>query len=48
MKLLVVVQARTGSSRLPNKILLPLAGKTLFQRQHERNQAANTPIELIV
>ncbi|PIO47518.1 MAG: acylneuraminate cytidylyltransferase [[Chlorobium] sp. 445] len=48
MKLLVVVQARTGSSRLPNKIFLPLAGKPLLQRQLERIQAACTPFELIV
>ncbi|MDW8466394.1 MAG: glycosyltransferase family protein [Chloroherpetonaceae bacterium] len=48
MTLLVVVQARTGSSRLPNKILLPLAGKPLLQRQLERIQAAQTPFELIV
>jgi spore coat polysaccharide biosynthesis protein SpsF len=36
MKLLVVVQARTGSTRLPNKILLPLAGAPLLQRMVER------------
>ncbi len=48
MKLLVVVQARTGSSRLPNKILMPLAGKPLLQRQVERIQAATAPFELIV
>jgi spore coat polysaccharide biosynthesis protein SpsF len=36
MKLLVVVQARTGSTRLPNKILLPLAGEPLLQRMVER------------
>lgn len=48
MNLLVVVQARTGSSRLPNKIFLPLAGKPLLQRQLERIQAASAPFELIV
>lgn len=48
MKLLVVVQARTGSSRLPNKIFLPLANKPLLQRQLERIQAAQTPFELLV
>ena len=29
MKTLIVIQARTGSSRLPNKVLLPLAGAPL-------------------
>lgn len=48
MRLTIVVQARTGSSRLPNKILMPLAGKPLLQRQLERIQAAETGAELIV
>ncbi len=48
MKLLIIVQARMGSSRLPNKILMPLAGKPLLQRQVERIQAATAPFELIV
>ncbi len=48
MKIVVVVQARTGSQRLPGKILLPLAGKPLLQRQLERIQAATVPFELVV
>ena len=48
MRTLVVVQARTGSSRLPRKILLPLAGKPLLQRMLERVRAASTPFELVV
>ncbi|HTT72465.1 MAG TPA: glycosyltransferase family protein [Anaeromyxobacteraceae bacterium] len=40
MKTLVVVQARTGSSRLPAKVLLPLAGAPLLERQLERIRAA--------
>ncbi|HXX62639.1 MAG TPA: glycosyltransferase family protein [Bacteroidota bacterium] len=48
MKLLVVVQARTGSSRLPNKVMMPLAGKPLLERMIERVQAARTPFELVV
>lgn len=48
MRLLVVVQARTGSSRLPNKVLMPLAGRPLLQRMLERVLAARTNFDLVV
>jgi spore coat polysaccharide biosynthesis protein SpsF len=48
MRMLVVVQARTGSTRLPNKIMMPLAGRPLLQRMLERVQAAATPFDLVV
>jgi spore coat polysaccharide biosynthesis protein SpsF len=48
MRTVVVVQARTGSSRLPGKILMPLAGAPLLQRMLERVRAATTPFELVV
>lgn len=48
MKTLVVVQARTGSTRLPNKVMMPLAGKPLLVRMLERVQAATVPFELVV
>lgn len=48
MRLLIVVQARLGSTRLPGKVLLPAAGAPLLQRQLERIQAARTPFELCV
>ncbi|HTR77356.1 MAG TPA: glycosyltransferase family protein [Gemmatimonadaceae bacterium] len=35
-----VIQARVGSSRLPGKVLLPLGGTTVLQRQIERVRAA--------
>ena len=48
MKTLVVVQARTGSARLPEKVLMPLAGEPLLRRMIERVRGAQTPFELAV
>lgn len=48
MKVLVVVQARTGSTRLPGKVLLPVAGAPLLVRMLERVLAARTPGEVVV
>jgi spore coat polysaccharide biosynthesis protein SpsF len=48
MKTLIVIQARTGSSRLPYKVLLPLAGKPLLQRMIQRVMAASGDFEIIV
>lgn len=48
MTRLIVVQARMNSTRLPGKVLLPLAGKPLLQRQLERVLAARADFELCV
>jgi len=40
LKVLTVIQARTGSSRLPNKVMLSICGKPLLIRMAERVQKA--------
>lgn len=47
MKVLVIVQARTSSTRLPGKVLMTLAGAPLLQRLVERVRAAETRFEVI-
>jgi spore coat polysaccharide biosynthesis protein SpsF len=36
MTILAVIQARVGSSRLPGKVLMPIMGKSMLERQLER------------
>jgi len=36
IKIVTIIQARVGSTRLPNKIFLPLAGESLLYRIYER------------
>ncbi len=46
--IVTVIQARTGSTRLPNKVLLPLAGKPLLARMVERVLAAELAGTVVV
>lgn len=46
--IVTVIQARTGSSRLPNKVLRPLAGKPLLARMVERVLAAQMAGTVVV
>ena len=48
MTLLVVIQARVSSTRLPGKVLLPVCGKPMLERQIERVLAAKSSFELCV
>ena len=48
MKTLVVVQARTGSTRLPGKVLLPVAGAPVIVRMLDRVLAARKVYDLVV
>jgi spore coat polysaccharide biosynthesis protein SpsF len=48
MRIVVVVQARTGSTRLPGKVLMPLANRPLLRRMLERVLAANTPSAVVL
>ena len=47
-KTVIVVQARTSSSRLPGKVLKPVAGAPMLQRMIERLRAIRTPAEIVV
>ena len=47
-RIVCVIQARTGSTRLTNKILLPLAGKPLLIRMAERVMQSSLLDETIV
>ncbi|WP_394828233.1 cytidylyltransferase domain-containing protein [Pendulispora albinea] len=48
MRTLVVVQARVSSTRLPGKVLRPLAGRPMLIRQLERIDSAQAVFDLVV
>ncbi len=45
---LIIVQARCGSSRLPGKVLLDVCGKPLLARMIERLERLRTPARIVV
>ena len=48
MKTLVVIQARMGSTRLPGKVLMPLAGKPALEHVIERARAAREVDQVVI
>ena len=48
MNIITVIQARRGSTRLPDKIMMPLAGKPLLIRMYERVKAAELAGTIVV
>ena len=48
MRTVLVIQARTNSSRLPAKVLLPLAGKPLVSRLIERVLPSKNIDEIVI
>lgn len=48
MRVLVVIQARTGSRRLPGKVLRPVVGAPMLVRMIERVRAARSRFHLVV
>ena len=48
MKTLIVIQARRGSRRFPNKVMMPLKGKPLLIRMIERVRAAKADFDIVV
>lgn len=47
-RILIVVQARMASSRLPGKVMLPLLNKSLLARMAERLQMIKHPARVII
>ena len=48
IKIVTVIQSRMGSSRLPKKVMLPLAGKPLLLRMYERVSAASLTGTIVI
>src|SRR5882672_9812183 len=47
-RIVTIIQTRRESTRLPDKVLMPLAGKPLFIRQVQRVQAATLTGQVVV
>ncbi|MBI1293234.1 NTP transferase domain-containing protein [bacterium] len=48
MRTVVIIQARMGSTRLPGKVLMPLAGKPMLEHVIRRTQAAKGVDEVCI
>lgn len=48
LKIVTVIQARTGSTRLRNKVFLPLKDESLLYRMYERVKTANLSGEIVI
>jgi len=48
MNIVAILQARVSSTRLPNKVLKPLLGKPMLQRQIERIQRSNLINNIVI
>ena len=48
MKVVGIVQARTGSTRLPGKVLMEIAGKTMLEHVLDRVRAATSIDQVVV
>lgn len=48
LNIVIVVQARMTSTRLPGKVLMPIMGKTLLARMIERLQWAKYPTTIVI
>jgi glutamate-1-semialdehyde 2,1-aminomutase/spore coat polysaccharide biosynthesis protein SpsF len=48
MRIVVIIQARMGSTRLPKKVLMDLAGKPVVQRVYERASRIKDADEVVI
>jgi spore coat polysaccharide biosynthesis protein SpsF len=48
MNIVGIIQARCGSARLPNKVLMDVAGQTMFGRVVQRARQAKTLTEVVL
>lgn len=46
--IVTVIQARNASTRLPGKVMMPLAGKPLLLRMYERVKASGYPLTIVI